>query len=600
MKGNPSVSQQRAISHISGPAMVLAGPGSGKTFTIIQRIIHLIERHKVSPGSILTVTFTKAAALEMQQRFQKEAGEKEAVFGTFHSICYSILRESNAFQGYSLIRDIQKRKIAEVLLLRYKAEAEVNYDSISSVLDAVSRKKNMVKEDTHLFLTVEEFEEYFMDYQEMLKEQKLLDFDDMIRLCHTLLTENESLCRKWQRRFSYLLVDEFQDINEMQYLVIKLLAAPCNNLFVVGDDDQSIYGFRGAAPEIMKKFTQDFKEAEIIYLQENYRSGKEIVDFAGKVIARNTMRFLKTPVAIHNGGRWGLNFCETRKQEEEKLITHLKREGAGRWQECALILRTNSEVFQYISLLKKEGIPVREKIPDKTNIFQGVVRQDLQAFLQFSREGNKRSDFLKIMNKPNLYLTRQALTEEIVTEEVLLKYYIHHRQMKAEIHKLFQDFDKVSGFSASLAVKYFASVMGYEKYLKEKAGNQEIFRRWMEELAFFRDLFREMRPGEQTEEFLERKEKEQGTRQQITVTEGVSVITMHMAKGLEYDHVFLPDLNEGVIPGRNSKTPESIEEERRLLYVAITRAREHLYLYYTGERNRKLSRFLTGINCPPP
>lgn len=600
MKGNPSISQQRAISHTSGPAMVLAGPGSGKTFTIIQRLIYLIEKCKVSPGSILTVTFTRAAAMQMQQRFRKEAGEQETVFGTFHSICYSILRASNTFQGYSLIGETQKRKIAEVLLLNRKSEAEVDHEVISEMIDSISRRKNMVKEENSSILNNEEFEDYFTEYQEMLKEQKLLDFDDMIGLCHRLLTENKTLCDQWQKRFTYLLVDEFQDINEMQYRVIKLLARPENNLFVVGDDDQSIYGFRGAAPGIMKQFTEDFPGAEIIYLQENYRSGNEIVEFAGQVIARNTIRFAKTPMAVHKGGRCVPGFCETRKQEEDKLLCDLRREGEGRWQECAVILRTNSEVFQYVSLLKKANIPVRERKQDNTDAFRSFIRQDLQAFLRFCREGRARSDFLKIMNKPNLYLTRQALTEEIVTEEGVSLYYRNHRQMLSEIHRLFQDFDRALELSPSLAIKYFGSVMGYESYLREKAANPEMFCQWKEQLTFFQNLFREMKPDEKTEEFLMRKEKEQGKNQEMTMTDGVSVITMHMAKGLEYDHVFLPDLNEGVIPGRNSQTPESIEEERRLLYVAITRARERLYLYYTGERNRRLSRFLTGIIDPPP
>ena len=600
MKGNPSISQQKAISHTFGPAMILAGPGSGKTFTIIQRIMYLIEKHKISPESILTVTFTKAAALQMQQRFRKEAGEQETVFGTFHSICYSILRESGAFQGYSLINESTKRKIAEILLLKQKSETEVDYDSISSVLDAISRRKNMVKEENLFLLSTEEFERYFTDYQDMLKEQKLLDFDDMIGLCYKLLTENEMLCRKWQKRFTYLLVDEFQDINEMQYRVIKLLACPENHLFVVGDDDQSIYGFRGAAPGIMKQFTEDFPEAEIIYLQENFRSGDQIVELAGKVIARNTNRFAKTPMAVRKGGKCVTEFCETRKQEEEKLICNLKKEGENKWQECAVILRTNSEVFQYISLLKKAGIPVRERLQDHANIFQGFIRQDLEAFLRFCREGRGRKDFLKIMNKPNLYLTRQALTEEIVTEQGMSLYYSNHPQMRKELHRLFQDFDRASAMSPSLAIRYFRFVMGYENYLRNIAKNGEMFQKWTEQLTFFQNLFREMKPDEKTEEFLKQKEREQGKRQEMKITEGVSVITMHMAKGLEYDHVFLPDLNEGVIPGRNSSTPESLEEERRLLYVAITRAREHLYLYYTGERNRRLSRFLTGIIDPPP
>lgn len=599
LRAEPGKGQREAILHVSGPAMVLAGPGSGKTFTILQRINHLIQNCRVSPPGILTVTFTRAAALQMQQRFPKMTGQ-QPLFGTLHGICYRILQESGTYRNYSLISENQKRKLAENTLFRYKTESEVEDDSVLEFLDAVSCRKNTAQGAECRFLSPQEMESCFQEYQALLEEQRLLDFDDMVHQCHKLLSQNRKVCHIWQSRFSHILVDEFQDINSLQYQVIRLLSAPRNNLFIVGDDDQSIYGFRGAAPGIMKQFTEDFPNAPVFRLQENYRSGSRIVELAGQVIAGNTLRFAKEAHARRTGGEWSLVYCETRKQQEERLLQHIRQKGQGGYEKCALILRTNREVLQYACLLKKAGIPVREIRTDKDDRFRGFVCQDLQAFLRFCREGNHRGDFLKIMNKPNRYLTRQALTEEKVTAEEVLEYYPGNRRMRAEISLLFQDLERASLMPAHLAVKYFASVMGYDRYLQVKAPNPAVLQRWREELAFFQNLFREMKEGERMEDFLAQKEKERKDGQTVRILEGVHVITMHMAKGLEYDCVFLPDVNEGIIPGPRCITAENIEEERRLLYVAITRAKDCLYLYYTGERNRKLSRFLENIRIPPP
>lgn len=604
-----SENQLKAISHVSGPARVLAGPGSGKTFTIIQRILFLITQKQVSPQDILTVTFTKAAAGEMQQRFEKEAGQHPAFmhqtdtvqFGTIHSICYNILKESNISYHYSLIKESEKRKILEILLQNNNLAEPVDYDTLSYFLDAVSKKKNGIM-PINLPLAEEQFDLLFSEYQNMLRQLKLLDFDDMIMECMRILKESKNLCRKWQNRFRYILVDEFQDINAVQYQVLKLLAAPENNLFVVGDDDQSIYGFRGAAPFIMKQFLEDFPKAKQYLLSENYRSGAAIISLAEKVISPSTERISKNILPIKTGGKVSVCFRETRKEEEKQLVDDLKKLSEEYMKQSAVIVRTNIEVYHYTALLKQHGITIREKKVDENHVLQHFIREDFQAFLQFCHEGNRRTDFIKIMNKPNLYLSRQALMDTQITKNGILLYYKNNEKMKAKVEKLFEHFKTASGLSASLAIRYFRNIIGYDDYLKQKAGNKDILSRWLAVADKLQELFKQKDQNESCSRFLlrmqEMQEESKRPKEEKKLLPGISVITMHGAKGLEFQNVFLPDVNEGVIPYKGCKTSDDREEERRLLYVAITRAKESLNLYYTRERNRKLSSFLEGI-IPP-
>ena len=594
--------QLNAINHVKGPARVIAGPGSGKTFTIVQRIISLIVNHHVNPDQILTITFTKAAALEMQSRYLKESKDnpiistkKESVhFGTFHGICYTILKESGLFSKFTLVKETDKRKIIETILKNKGVTGAEEYDISSGVLDMISRKKNFCEiSQLPPGLSGEVFEEICLDYDDMMNQQKFLDFDDMILLCLRQLQSNGKLREKWQHRFTHIQVDEFQDINEVQYQVVKILAAGYGNLFVVGDDDQSIYGFRGSAPGIMQKFSKDFENVKELFLTENYRSGSEIVHFADRVIISNKNRFLKSPVPMKKGGKVSLCFLTTRQEEERRILKDIKMLSIEQQKNSALIVRTNAEAYRYLELLKHDGINVHEQVKQKEDRFQSFVASDFQAFLRFCREGNRRSDFLMIMNKPNLFLSRQSLTREVITENDILEYYRNNREMCQKVKLLFHHFAVASTLSPFLAVRYFRKVMGYDEYLVQKSipENRESFLGIAERLT---DDLKQMKTGETTAEFFNRMQNSHEN-EKLSLTEGISVITMHGAKGLEFDCVFLPDLNEGVIPGKNSKTEEEVEEERRLLYVAITRAQNLLYLYYTNERNRKITRFLRGI-----
>ncbi len=603
--------QQKAICHISGPARVLAGPGSGKTFTIIHRINHLVKEANIIPDKILCITFTKAAALEMQERYfklEKQNGHlpENVQFGTIHSIGYHILKESGEFRQYSLIKESDKRKFLEIILLNKGLPEYATQGTISHILDAVGRKKNGLSYIQEELLEEECFEAIYKDYLGFLKERQLFDFDDMIANCLKLFENNIVLKRKWQERYSYLLVDEFQDINEVQYRLIQVLAAPQNNLFVVGDDDQSIYAFRGAAPGIMKQFESDYPQALLLQLTENHRSCQKIVSFSNKIIAQNIQRINKKSIAKKCGGEVSIIYRETRKAQELQIINDIKKLTEQELSKSALIVRTNSEVSQYISLLKTHKIKIREKQQKSKNLLCHFIREDFQAFLQFCQEKPKRSDFLKIMNKPEMYLARQALTKEEVYEPDLLQYYSRNPQMQEKIKILFKHFEYVREMSFFTSIRYFRNIIKYDDYLRKKAVNIREFEMFKETADELSELMKLQKSGEKCEAFFERLEnliiegadvslRPNSSEQDNNFAQGISVITMHSSKGLEFNHVFLPDVNEGVIPGKQCKVKESIEEERRLLYVAITRAEEFLSIYYTKERGRKPSRFLNGL-----
>jgi len=599
----PSDMQRKAICHVAGPARVLAGPGSGKTFTIIQRISYLVNVIKIPPEQILCITYTKAAAKEMQSRYQvlknTEAGQNCTVhFKTIHGICYQILKESGEYRNFSLINEQNKRKIIETILKNKGLIKEFINGASSDMLDAISRKKNALLYISDSSIKEELFETIYDEYQMMLQQRKLLDYDDMVSESYKIFITNNYYLNKWQRRFDYILVDEFQDVNLLQYNVIKLLAMPQNNLYVVGDDDQAIYGFRGAMPAIMQTFSNDFPDVKELLLTENYRSGSEIVDFAGKIIQKNRQRIDKKILSKKTGGNVSIIMKDTEGEESTKLVEDINKLTDEERKNSAIILRTNREVVRYKALLAEKKIKIKEDIPRKKSLLLHFAVQDIMAFLSFCKGGYKRCDFLKIMNKPEIYLSEHALMSEKVSEGELLQYYSMNSEMQERIKKLFIHYKRIENLHVQLAVQYIRNVMGYDEYLKKKICNQYEYEKCITRMEEFCEMAKEYREGEKIEEFFKRLETvcistpADSTARKRT---GISVITMHSAKGLEFDAVFLPDLNEGVMPGRQCNTPDEIEEERRLLYVSVTRAKKYLIIYCTKERRRKPSRFIADF-----
>lgn len=579
--------QRLAIDHRDGPMMVIAGPGSGKTFVITRRIKKLIESG-IPPEEILVITFTKAAALGMQSRFRELMSDEASsvTFGTFHAIYYHIIKQSYHFGQDSIITAKEKKQYMKTVLSSYP-KVEDDDSTIQYLLAEFSRMKNegvTVREQrsTYNLIDSSDFEGIYREYEDMLREARKLDFDDMVLLCRDLFISRPDVLEIWRDRFKYILIDEFQDINPMQYEVVKMLAAPLNNLFIVGDDDQSIYGFRGSCPTIMLGFPGEFPECRKVCLKNNYRSTKGIVDDACRLIAHNKSRFEKKLEAGKFGTDDVIHLEFANAEEEARAVTELVMGAAEHMKlsETAVIVRTNRSVSEYASVFAKKRIPFRMR--EKTaSIFASETARDILAVLAFAEGDHSRENFLRFMNKPVRYIRRADLGARgrvelsALLSDPYLKPYV-----KRNVKALQYDLCRMAGMLPLQAVNYFRKAMGYEAYCVTEGRKRGKTRD--EVLAELDTIMRSAAGMESFKQWLENIEDYEAELSHISSEEedkdGVWLITMHASKGLEYNTVILPDLIEGNVPQKQAGRPEEIEEERRVFYVAMTRAKEKLIL----------------------
>ncbi len=592
--------QRKAICHTVGPAQILAGPGSGKTFVTVHRIRHLILEENVDPGHILVITFTKAAALEMQQRFfTLMEGQKPPVwFGTFHAIFYHILKQSAQYRGYTIITETERRKLIRQIMHMHRRFCYLQEEDMEEILSVISSCKAGRKESSIPIQKMTPDDVMFLlhEYQSYLQEFQQFDFDDLMQCCLTLLREDACCLAAWQAQFRYILVDEFQDISPVQYKIVKLLAAPEDNLFIVGDDDQSIYGFRGASPDSMMQFLADYPQAVQIPLAVNYRCHAEIVEAAGRVITENIKRLPKDIQAVHSKGD-GLELCMCPDEEALKkaFVEYLLQEQKeDTLTGSAIICRTNVACGLWAQVLHGAGIPyvMKEK---KKNRFAHFVIRDIRAYLALGQGKYDRKYFLRIMNRPLRYLKRDSLSAEKVDREELVKWYQHMPAMQKTLHRLFQNLDCLADKRPHLQIRYIRKVIGYEGFLREKYGAkqaQELVRVAEE----FETFSRQFMTVDDMNDFIDH--YTEVLQEPAEQNHGIALMTMHASKGLQFDTVYLPDCNEGQIPSARSVTQEEIEEERRMFYVAMTRARHKLCLLAHKGRTGKdgPSRFLNSLS----
>lgn len=592
--------QEKAICHIAGPAQILAGPGSGKTFVTVHRIRHLILEENIDPGHILVITFTKAAALEMQQRFfTLMEGQKPPVwFGTFHAIFYHILKQSAQYRGYTIITETERRKLIRQIMHMHRRFCYLQEEDMEEILSVISSCKAGRKESSIPIQKMTPDDVMFLlhEYQSYLQEFQQFDFDDLMQCCLTLLREDACCLAAWQAQFRYILVDEFQDISPVQYKIVKLLAAPEDNLFIVGDDDQSIYGFRGASPDSMMQFLADYPQAVQIPLAVNYRCHAEIVEAAGRVITENIKRLPKDIQAVHSKGD-GLELCMCPDEEALKkaFVEYLLQEQKeDTLTGSAIICRTNVACGLWAQVLHGAGIPyvMKEK---KKNRFAHFVIWDIRAYLALGQGKYDRKYFLRIMNRPLRYLKRDSLSAEKVDREELVKWYQHMPAMQKTLHRLFQNLDCLADKRPHLQIRYIRKVIGYEGFLREKYGAkqaQELVRVAEE----FETFSRQFMTVDDMNDFIDH--YTEVLQEPAEQNHGIALMTMHASKGLQFDTVYLPDCNEGQIPSTRSVTQEEIEEERRMFYVAMTRARHKLCLLAHKGRTGKdgPSRFLNSLS----
>lgn len=603
--------QTEAVAHNKGPCMVLAGPGSGKTLTIAKRIEYLIMKHKVRPEEILVITFTKYAAWEMKNRTRSICGPSSyaVTFGTFHGIYYGILKWAYRLNQSNLLSDEEKYRILREILPEIdwdqEPEADEEKDYLQELAIEIGNVKNNcmdIEEYEPVKYTTEKFRKLYRTYEETKKKYRKIDFEDMLIQCRDLFMKRPDILKKWQEKFQYILVDEFQDVNQAQYDVVRMLAAPQDNLFVVGDDDQSVYGFRGAKPGIMMEFMKDYPKARQILLDVNYRSSGYIVKGALRVIGNNKIRFEKKIEAFRKPDET-VHVQEVKDpvQEAEYVLERIReyREKGVSYTEMAVLYRTNVDARAMSELMTEYQIPFVMK-EHLNNIYEHFIALDMISYLRLSQGEYDRKYFLQIANRPNRYLTRESMKTGNVSYESLRRYYRDKDWMVDRIDQLEWDMKMICDKTPYAAIQYIRKRMGYDEFLKEYAAYRKIS---SEDLfALLEEIWQNSKGYGTIKEWFEHIEsygkmlKEQNKKN--GEKEGVNLMTMHAAKGLEFDTVFVIEANEGSCPYKKATADEEIEEERRLFYVAMTRAKRKLVISYVKEKNGKdllPSRFVSEL-----
>ena len=589
--------QAQAIQHTDGPCLVLAGPGSGKTLTIVNRVKYLIEKQKVRPEEILVVTFTRFAAAEMKSRLCLVMGKRDlpVTVGTFHGSYYGILKWAYRMNQENILSETEKYQILRGVINKERMEIFDEEDFIQDIVAEIGKVKNNripLEEFVSEKCSADAFRNIYRNYERHRKELKKIDFDDMLVLCYELFRSRPDVLAQWQKKFRYVLIDEFQDINRIQYDVIRMLAQPENNLFVVGDDDQAIYGFRGADSELMLGFGKDFPDAKQILLGMNYRSTANIVQNSLKLIENNVERYSKKLEANREGGSC-LHIQEVKDpvEEAEYVLEEIQKckENGIKEEEIAILFRVHTDARAVVEAMVERKIPfqMKEHLP---NIYEHFIAKDIMAYFRLATGKRRRQDFLQVMNRPKRYLGRDSVSGSQVSFEDMRKFYCDKDWMIDRIDQFEWDVKMLMKMAPYAAIQYIRKRIGYDDFLKEYAFTHQINRSDLNEvLAEIEEAAKAFSSVEEwfahVEEYTETlkvKEKERNRPRP-----GVRLMTIHASKGLEFKQVFLIAANEGRIPYQKAKTDKEIEEERRLFYVAMTRAKDFLKICYVKIKNGK-------------
>ena len=544
--------QYRAANHMDGPMLVLAGPGSGKTHLLVERIRIMIEEHHIPPDKILVITFSKKAARQMQARFQRRLEGKSypVTFGTFHAVFYHMLQEFDPNINRLITEEEQRKFIRSLMDTSHLFD---EYTQEEDVIGMISSYRNLgddffVRCDSGKLMDEDQrgfFVSLVDGYDRLCRDEGVIDFDDMIILCHKILNKHEMFLRKMQERYGYLMVDEFQDINTGQYEILRLLAGDARNVFAVGDDDQSIYGFRGARPELMKKFLHQYIGCRQVTLTMNYRCSENVIGAADTVIRHNTDR-IDRPMQRHLPSKDG-GIVEIVNSESTTVqavfvcdrICELIDSGKYNANDIAVLYRSDHCAVMFEKIAQERDIAL--KVANEAGIFS--KRQRIEDAYQRAHDGTaNRADYFLIMNNPPRGLSREALCPDTGNYiECFRSYYADDPEMLEKVDDL---------------EKMIATQNKYDDPAKSC-------------------------------------QKEPSPLTTLTTQSGINVMTAHASKGLEFKVVFIIGLQEGLFPHHKSMGDDLIGEERRLMYVAMTRAIERLYLCTVStEHGKRNSRFV--------
>ncbi len=597
--------QLDAVRVTEGPALIIAGPGSGKTTVLTNRIKFLIEEHKVAPEEILVITFSKAAALEMRTRFYSMCEDSfyPVTFGTFHSVFFQIIHTQYHYNTSHILTLQKKRELMRLALKRSRIIDYPENELVDTLLKEVSYYKNTneradFKSETNM--THDMWLACYKQYRDLQIAENKIDFEDMLLIVRNLFRKNREVLTHYRSIYKYILIDEYQDINDIQYDCVRMLAGDRANLWVCGDDDQSIYGFRGANPKIMLSFTNDYPNATVVKLTDNYRSSKRIVEAAGKVIAENRNRFNKD---IRGMGADGIpvELIHTKDEEEEdSRILEMINNTDKPYTDIAILLRTNIQATRFADLLRRNDIPYSIK-DSVVNPFMNAFFFDILSYLRLRDSMVSQSDFsirdlLRILNKPSRYLRSDLINTGAKCLDEVIESLSGNLMYSQPLKVLKVQLKSMKKMDMYESINFIRKGIGYDNYMKLRLMNRDRFSEYMENMNWIQDMAKTCDDlneliylSEHYEEMVKGNENAAG--------EGVHLMTYHGSKGLEFDTVILPRINEGVVPGNRSRDTESIEEERRMFYVAMTRAKNRLIISFKiGTRLKPAlpSRF---INC---
>ena len=597
MKVNLDINQRNAVYIKEKNVLVVASPGSGKTTVIINRVNHLIEDLKINEGNIIVITFTRAAADNMRNRYKNIfKKEKAPFFGTFHGLFYKILLR----EGYDIkIMDGGKgHAIIKNVLSRYFDD--VNDDKVREVMNNISMFKTSLCTINEFKSTVSKdiFLECLKAYESIKEREGLWDFDDLSVKVLKLLTENKRILEKYRRMFKYILVDEFQDCDNIQVSFLLLMNKD-NELFAVGDEDQCIYSFRGSKPEYMVNFHETFKDGVKVKLLTNYRSKNNIVEVSKRLIDKNENRNEKEIISYcdsHGIVHYSTPYNEYMQGEE--IAKYIKENYQGTYADNAVLYRTNMESRSMIDILTKRKIPF--VLLDKGyNFFNHFICKDLINYLKLSIDQYDKNAFAWIINKPFRYISKENLgyINSYQEHKSPFDILINKKDMPPFQCKKIDDLRKeilyLNKMSLGSAIQYIISTMGYIDYLREYAN------KYGQSLDDLEDVLEEFKGAAEgfktiTEFLIHVNNVEEQIESSKAVEDGVILSTIHGVKGMEFNNVYIINCNEEVIPHKSSME-ENIEEERRLFYVGITRAINNLYVFSPKTMRgkfREASRFI--------
>lgn len=612
--------QKEAVLATEGPVLVLAGAGSGKTTVLVNRIAYMISEKHIRPWNILAITFTNKAAREMKDRIERLLGDtaKDMWIGTFHSVCVRILRSCIDLLGYS--RDFVIYDTADTKTVMKECLRELDIDEksfpVRNVLSIISNAKNdlmdaatfenVYKSDYRMSIIAK----IYYRYQTKLRKNNAVDFDDIILNTVKILSENPDVLSKYQDKFQYILVDEYQDTNNSQYLLINLLAQANRNLCVVGDDDQSIYKFRGANIGNILNFEDDYSDVQKITLDQNYRSTQNILDAANSVISNNKGRMGKSLWTSNGDGNKVFVYTGTNEYDEARYIArqikkHFDEQGS--FSDCAILYRTNAQSRVIEEMLMRESVPY--KVLSGLRFYDRKEIKDIIAYLRVVYNPNDDVSLARIINEPKrkignatLEKARNIAREKETSLYDVISHADDYPEFKTAIKKLLS-FSEI--IQSLIKLKDTVTIedltgrilndTGYVPALVMEDTTESKTR--IENLGEFISVITEFEKNEETGntlgEFLENISLVSDIDGYDENEDSAVLMTIHSAKGLEFPIVFLSGLEEGLFPGmRSMESDDDIEEERRLCYVAITRAKEQLYITKT------ISRTIHGKTMP--